>query len=267
MSRIKVLQKIGSLLRIIPDWIKVGVLFFLTFLTTTASGSLQNGSYPFDSWHDFAQGLLFSGPLLFILLSHELGHYLMCRRYRIAVTPPFFIPLPPNPFFLNIGTLGAFIRIKQIIPNRRILMEVASAGPLAGMAAALPIYIVGILTSPVMKIDPSAANFLYMGEPILTKIILYFHHYPLGPDMDIMLNSVAFAGWLGFLVTLLNLLPVGQLDGGHVVYSLFMKSHMKIAKIATVFIIILALFWPGWIIWALIITKVIGFRPHIYNPD
>ncbi|MFC1851498.1 site-2 protease family protein [candidate division CSSED10-310 bacterium] len=257
MGRVKLLKKIGHLLQAVPDWVKVSVLFSLTFVTTTASGSLQRGSYPFDSWADFSQGLLFSGPLLFILMSHEMGHYLMCRRHGVAVTPPFFIPLPP---YFFIGTLGAFIRIKQVIPNRKVLVEIAAAGPLAGMVAALPMFVVGILTSPLSNIDPQATNIIYEGKPLLTKIIMSLLYSSAGQDMDISLNAVAFAGWLGFLVTLLNLLPVGQLDGGHIVYALFQKHHYKVAQIATVMITCLALFWPGWIIWAIIITKLIGFK-------
>lgn len=239
------------ILQKIPDWYLAVFLFFVTLFTTTVMGSLLEMTNPFESWYDFSQGFFFSVPLLLILFAHEMGHYLMCRRHGIPATPPFFIP-----FFLMPGTLGAFIRIKGLIPDRRILLEVGAGGPLAGILVAFPIYAVGLVTSPHFPLSVLEGDVIYFGEPLLSKLISFLFLTDIPENHFIYWNSVAFAGWIGMLVTMLNLLPAGQLDGGHIMYALFRKHHERIARIMTITIVCLGIFWPGWIIWSIFIVKI-----------
>jgi len=230
-------------------------------------GAYHFRANPYASWHDVSQGLFFSVPLLMILLAHELGHYLMCRQHHISATPPYFIPFPPSPLFLIPGTLGAFIRIKQPIPDRAALLEVGAGGPLAGLLVAVPIYIAGLMTSPIVTMQPESEGLIYLGEPLLMRILQYLFVPTIAPGHEIMLNGIAFAGWFGFLVTLINLMPVGQLDGGHICYALFGRHQQRIARIVTSILICLVFFWPGWLLWVLLTRKMTGLNhpPTIFD--
>ncbi len=168
-------------------------------------------------------GLMYMASIMSILLAHEMGHYVMARRNRVFASLPYFIPMP----FLLFGTFGAVIVMKGRIRSRSALMEVGAAGPLAGMVVALPILIYGLSQSPVSPIPEDA---LIEGQSLLYMLLKRLVVGPIPDGMDVMLHPMAWAGWIGMLVTMLNLLPIGQLDGGHVFYALFGKTHEKVSR-------------------------------------
>lgn len=188
------------------------------------------------------EGIAFSTSLLSILFAHEMGHYLTCRRYGVDATLPFFIPAPP--LFLA-GTFGAFIKIRSAIPSRRALFDIGLAGPLAGFAVALPISVIGLIV-----ITPGPAHAgpgIIFNDPLLFKIVAKLLRVPLDPTSAI--NPYYMAAWIGLLVTSLNLMPVGQLDGGHGTFSVFgPKVHKIVGHVAFATVVILAVLgflWHG----------------------
>jgi membrane-associated protease RseP (regulator of RpoE activity) len=209
-----------------------------------------------------AQGAMFSGALLSILAAHEAGHYVACRRYGVDATLPFFIPAPP--LFLA-GTFGAFIKIKSPIPSRRALFDIGVAGPLAGFVVALPVALVGILTAqpaPVAAVAPGETAIVF-GDPLLMQLLAR----AFGSDLQIQLNPFYFAAWIGLLVTSLNLMPVGQLDGGHATYALFGKRlHAWTGGVAFVVMTTLAVlgwFWhssPSGFLYAVLLAVILRIR-------
>ncbi|MEA2626299.1 MAG: hypothetical protein QOD06_2344 [Candidatus Binatota bacterium] len=226
------------------------VLFAATLVTTTIAGAL-NANVPANRLLvEWRAGLPFSLSLMGILLAHEMGHYLMAKRHRVPATLPFFLPGPP----LLIGTFGAFIRMKASPRDRRALFDIGAAGPWAGFVVALPITIAGLAWSRVEPIPPELGGF-YFGDSLLFKALsaLIVGRIPYG--FDVVLHPVAMAGWFGLFVTALNLLPVGQLDGGHVIYSMFGRRHRVIARTFLVTILALGfLGWAGWFVWAVLVT-------------
>ncbi len=174
----------------------------------------------------FLHAAQFTGALLAILLAHEFGHYIAARLHKVDATLPFFIPLPVlSPF----GTMGAVIRMRSVIPTRRALFDIGAAGPLAGLALAIPLYAWGVAHSQVLPIDTTSEG-LQLGDSLLTLLLGHFFAPAIPAGSDLMLSPVAFAAWGGMLVTMLNLLPVGQLDGGHVAFSLFGPRQNRIAQ-------------------------------------
>jgi len=187
--------------------------------------------------------------LIGILLAHEMGHYLTCRYYKINATLPFFIPAPTL-----IGTMGAFIKIRSPIQKKHQLFDIGVAGPLAGFVLAVPAVIYGLSVSKVVPSLPQEGALLF-GEPLLMKIMGGFLFKGAASGYDVVVHPVAFAGWVGLLVTALNLFPIGQLDGGHVFYSLIGPRVRKYAKfILAAFIIMGVFLWVGWFVWALLIS-------------
>ncbi len=183
------------------------------FLATIAS----------TSW---VQSPLYSACLISILTAHEFGHYFAARHYRVPATLPFFIPAP---FFF--GTMGALIRMSPFIPNRRALFDIAAAGPLAGVVLAIPISFVGMLMSERIPIREDTPGVL-LGDPLLFQLFERIIYGPPGEDMHVLLHDAAFAGWVGLFVTALNLLPIGQLDGGHISYAVFGRRSLLVARTA-----------------------------------
>jgi membrane-associated protease RseP (regulator of RpoE activity) len=168
----------------------------------------------------------FTGALLGILLAHEFGHYIAARIHKVDASLPFFIPLPIlSPF----GTMGAVIRMRSVIPTRRALLDIGAAGPLAGLALAIPLYAWGAAHSQVVPLD-TAQSGLQLGDSLLLRALDHFFGPTVPVGSDIMLSPVAFAGWAGMFVTMINLLPVGQLDGGHVAFALFGPRQNRIAR-------------------------------------
>ena len=215
------------------------------------------------------EGATFSASLLAILFSHEMGHYLACRYYKVNATPPYFIPAPP--LFLA-GTFGAFIKIRSPIPSRRALFDIGLAGPLAGFVVALPIAVIGVLAAgtPV----PPGDHWIFFNDPLLFRSISKLAGKPLDPNTPT--NPYYMAAWIGLLVTSLNLMPVGQLDGGHGTFSLFgPRAHRIIGRLAFVSMAALAFlgFWwhgsPSGFLYAVLLAvmmKVPHPQPAVMEP-
>jgi len=257
----------------VREWLKHSSLFVLTFLTTTFAGIVIASPYPrvaepattgiigyvlYVPEYYFllvgafmtqaitnppllVAGLTFSIALLAILTAHEMGHYIACRRYGVEATLPFFIPAPP--LFLA-GTFGAFIKMKSPIPSRRALFDIGLAGPLAGFVALVPIAVVGVLN--LQTAPPLEGPGIIFNDPLLIRIIARFT----GANLAIaMPNPCYMAAWIGLLVTSLNLMPVGQLDGGHGMFALFgPRAHKQIGLVAFVtmaLVAVLGFVWYG----------------------
>jgi Zn-dependent protease len=236
-----------------PNWSVHLLLLFLTLLTTTGMGALHAGVNLIDEPNKFGVGLSYSLGLMLILGAHELGHYLTAKRHRIRVTPPYFVPVP-----FGLGTFGAFIKIKSLSPNRRATFDVAVAGPLAGLVFAIPALLIGIRHSHVVA--GTAPDMLHTGVQVGSSFLLaVLTKFGLGitaiEGQQLILHPLAFAGWIGLVVTALNLLPIGQLDGGHIAHAMFgPKWGHAVGVGALITLFALALFvWPGLMLWAWIV--------------
>ncbi len=207
------------------------------------------------------QSLIYSIAIMGILLAHEMGHYVMCRRYRIPATLPYFIPMPFSPF----GTWGAVIAMQQTIPDRRALFDVGAAGPIAGLFLAFPAIAIGLHFSTIIDPNTLGGSALSMGEPLVFQLIRYLVLGPLPPGMDVLIHPLAFAGWVGLFVTALNLLPVGQLDGGHIAYALLGQKSRYVFMAALLVFAISAIFYPGWILMLLLLTFLFFKHPPPFN--
>ena len=228
------------------NWLLFSILLTATLVTTFLAG-----------------GLLFSISLLLILGAHEFGHYWASKKNGVQSTLPYFIPAPP--IFIA-GTFGAFIQIKQRIPNRMVLMEIGAAGPIMGFVVALPMLILGLyLSSVTPSIGMGSINF---GSSLILNFCsqLVLGVDPSSPDINIHLHPIAFAGWIGMLITTLNLMPVGQLDGGHIIYAIAPGKHSAIGKIFFAGLFPLGYFWPGWFFWAAMIA-LMGFKTAPLKED
>ena len=219
------------------------LLLVATVVTTTVAGARIAGVEP-RSLVTYVAGLPFSVTLLAILLTHEAGHYLMCRRHGIAASLPYVLPAPP--FFL-LGTFGAVIRVRSRFPDRRALFDMGAAGPWAGFAIALPAMVLGLRLSSI-DTSPPHGPVMMLGDSLLTSTLI---RLVLDTDPDtVVLHPVAFAAWAGLLVTSLNLLPVGQLDGGHVLYAARGRRAVLVPGM-----LVATLLWlsvtgsPFWILW------------------
>lgn len=211
--------------------------------------------------HLLKDGVAFSASLLAILFSHEMGHYLACRYYKVDATLPYFIPAPP--VFLA-GTFGAFIKIRSPIPSRRALFDIGLAGPLAGFIVAVPLSVIGVLTvGPPM---PPHEHVIFFNDPLLFRLIAGVAGVPLDPNSPT--NPYYMAAWIGLLVTSLNLMPVGQLDGGHGIFAVFGgAAHRIVGRLAFVTVVVLALlgFWlhssPSGFLYAVLVAVLLRL-PH-----
>lgn len=222
------------------------VLFVVTALSTTLAGAMYVGG-PYESWLSFfLSGWVFSVPLMAILLVHEMGHFLAGRRRRLDITPPYFLPsIPP------LGTFGAFIKIRSPIPSREVLVEVGASGPVAGAFVAIPLLAVGLFLSEIRPevIQPAGLT-LTFGSSLILEILCLIRFGQFSFNMTVLLHPTAMAAWFGLFVTAMNLLPMGQLDGGHVVYALFGQRRAKIISF-TAFACMIPLgilYWPGWLV-------------------
>jgi membrane-associated protease RseP (regulator of RpoE activity) len=241
-------------------WGRNLVLFLLTIVSVFLVGGLRSVDLP-GGRSVLAivpgDGLRLAIGLLSILLAHEMGHYLTARYYGVDVTLPFFIPFPV-PGFSLVGTLGAFIRIKSPIPNRRALFDIGVAGPLAGFVLALPVLWLGIREATIQPLS-SPAEGLFLGEPLLFRFVTWLVHGSLGSNETLLMGRLGLAAWFGLLVTALNLMPIGQLDGGHVTFALLRARAHGISRIASWVCVGLIYFGPSWILWA-ILVRVLGRR-------
>jgi membrane-associated protease RseP (regulator of RpoE activity) len=227
------------------------LLFVLTIVSMLFAGALAEA--PDLRWvlrHPLA-GFPFAATLLSILAAHELGHYFTARRLGVSVSLPYFIPMPLSPF----GTMGAVIRTRGPTRNRRQILAIGAAGPLAGLAVAIPLLIYGLLNSNVepIPIQPGVwmeGNSLFYS---MVKFLIFGQVLP-RDGYDVFLHPVAFAAWAGLLVTALNLIPAGQLDGGHIAYALLGRGTRWLNRLAVVLAAILSVLWSGWLFWALILS-------------
>jgi membrane-associated protease RseP (regulator of RpoE activity) len=252
-------------------WSVHALLALATLVTTMMAGAVLAGTWPYlgslsdwMTWRGLDQlvpGWTYAAPLMAILLAHELGHYLMARRYAIDVSPPFFIPAPMYPFL--IGTLGAFIRLRSPPADRRQLFDVALAGPVAGLVVALPVLALGLgLSHPLPAPWPAGmyARFgdyvLVLGDSVATLGLRALLGPAGGAGLALELHPAAFAGWIGLLVTMFNLLPMGQLDGGHIVYAALRRWHRAMAMAVWLGLVVLSYWWPGWALWAVVVFLV-----------
>ncbi|MBP2673313.1 MAG: conserved rane protein of unknown function [Deltaproteobacteria bacterium] len=222
------------------------LLFLATFATTLVAGAFLAGGNPFVRISDLASGLMFNLPLLSILGVHEMGHYTAARRHSVVTTPPYFIPflpIPPLP-----GTMGAVIKLKSPFPDRNALMDIGSAGPLAGVVVAIPVLAAGLALSEIRRSTGITGSEL--GESLLFKLLSRAVLGEVPAGHDVLLHPVGYAGWLGLYITMLNLIPAGQLDGGHIAYALFGGRYGRIARFIP-FVLLLMGFWGGgWFVWA-----------------
>lgn len=258
------------------------ILFVLTLLSVLFTGAMYGyeGEAPEDllatlgmMLKNLGAGWPFAISMLAILAAHEFGHYLVGRYHKTEVTLPYFIPLP----FSLLGTMGAFIQIKSPPRNRRVLLDIAIAGPLAGLVVAVPVLLLGLYLSDVGRIQGQGLlegnSILYLLAKFMVKRqwlpqpltygglppLLYWLRYvftgmpiPLG-GMDVQLHPVAWAGWAGLLVTAMNLIPAGQLDGGHILYVLLGKRVKKIFPFLLAAVALMGMVWNGWLLWAFLL--------------
>lgn len=271
-----------------PNYLLAGALFLATLFTTTVLGTgFYLGSrtdvvvaVPLWLHPDtiravlgqpplLAVGLRFALPALFILLCHELGHYLACRHYRLPATLPYFLPAP-----IGVGTFGAFIRIRGPLRTKRELFDVGIAGPLAGFAALLPFLVLGIAWSTpvaIRVVEPpelSSMSLFLPGQGLLQSALVRLVHGPLPPGTVLDLHPFAMAAWLGLFATMLNLIPLGQLDGGHILYAAAGRSQRRLAWPIWLGLLTLGTFsWWGWLFWCTV-TLVLGLRhPPVLDED
>jgi membrane-associated protease RseP (regulator of RpoE activity) len=264
-------------------WVNL-LLFALTVLSVMFAGTLSSYQGPLpNTFKGQIMALIthlwvgwpFAVSLLGILLAHEFGHYFVGKAHGAAVSLPYFIPLPLSP----LGTMGAFIQMKQLPRNKRALFDLAIAGPLAGLGVAIPVLLFGLSRSHLSPITAAQGSFvegnsiLYLlakfavfgkllpqvpnlsGLPLLFHWISYFfiaQPSPVG-SLDVMIDPIAWAGWAGLLVTFLNLIPAGQLDGGHVIFTVFGRRVNRIIPFILAATVLLGFFWSGWWLWAFLI--------------
>ena len=247
------------------------VLFVLTLTSSIYWGCIQYQQFyseelrsvltsnPFEAPSALLGGLPFGIAVIAILLAHEMGHYLTCRHYGIEASLPYFLPLPPPNLVPTLlpGTMGAVIRIRGAITSRRALFDIAVAGPIAGWVAALPILAYGLSQSRVVSTIEIETSGLYLtlGEPLLWGPMARFFGPEIGPSQDLVMHPLAFVGWFALLITAMNLLPVGQLDGGHLLYSLVPRWHRALSFTVLILMFFAGFrFFPGWILFAVIVS-------------
>jgi membrane-associated protease RseP (regulator of RpoE activity) len=265
------------LLKLILDYSKVKkentrinlVLFLITIVTTTLTGAMLVGSDPFLTLQGLIKGIPYSIAILSILGAHEMGHYLYAKKYRIYATLPYFIP-----FFIpafNIGTLGAFIKMRSPIPDKKALFDVGIAGPIAGLIASLFFLFLGFNLLPDLEgvkeyvgqmheWSDSGVDALTLGNPLLFDLIRTIMGGEHLPMYEVYHFPFIFAGWLGLFVTALNLMPIGQLDGGHISYALLGKKAKYVAIGAFIALALLNFYSLNWILWTVLILLVIRLK-------
>jgi membrane-associated protease RseP (regulator of RpoE activity) len=242
-------------------WGRHLVLFVLTAISVFLTGALRMAPEPARGPAlvlDVGEGLKLAGALLSILMAHEMGHYLACRYYRVDATLPFFIPAP----LVNslVGTLGALIRIRGPIPHRRALFDIGIAGPLAGFVVCLPVLWLGVGEAQLVPGEPGPGGLL-LGEPLLFQWAVLGLRGATPDGLTLALGPLGLAAWFGLFVTALNMIPVGQLDGGHVTYALGPGKAVLISRLGIVACLALLYFHPFWLVWSLLLL-VLGRRRH-----
>jgi len=243
-------------------WINI-ILFLVTIITTMLSGAIlfieeNENLMDIFQMEKMLNGLIFfSLPLLSILGIHELGHYFTSRRYGVASSLPFFIPIPPNPV-LPLGTMGAVISMREPIPDRKALLDIGVAGPIAGFLVSIPVLIIGLKISSLIALSEIPKGAPLLGDNLLI-IILSNLIFKIPAGYTLSLHPTAFAGWVGLLVTAINLLPAGQLDGGHVARAVLKEKHRYASFATIIFLAGLTFFGMGnWLFLLLLLVFLIG---------
>ncbi|HEX9887538.1 MAG TPA: site-2 protease family protein [Longimicrobiales bacterium] len=269
-------------------WWLHGLLLAATMVTTLMSGALMMGIDPMGTssfrvgtlWIPYPtevdlgrllEGAPFAFPFVGVLLAHEMGHYAMALRHRIRATPPYFIPFPA--YFSVVGSLGAFIRIKGPIVRRSVLLDIGAAGPVASFLTSVPLVIWGLSMSQTAPgsadvltpfVVPFAGEALWVGNSLAMSLLAL----PVLPDglgvHPVVLHPAAFAGWLGLFVTALNLLPMGQLDGGHILHALEPRWQARAGRLFLLSLLPLGFMWWGWWVWA--VAAVLVNRGRMRHP-
>jgi membrane-associated protease RseP (regulator of RpoE activity) len=249
-------------------WGRHLLLFVLTVASVFFVGGLRIVSVPGGPAVfalDVADGARLVAGLLSILVAHEMGHYLAARYYRVDATLPFFIPLP-LPGVSLVGTLGAFIRIRGPIPHRRALFDIGVAGPLAGFLVCLPVLWLGVREATLRPLAADAGG-IFFGEPLAFQWMARLVHGAIPDSQTLVMGQFGLAAWFGLLVTALNLMPIGQLDGGHVTFALLRERARLISTVGSWVCVALVYFGPNWILWA-ILVRVLGRRhPSTLDDD
>ncbi len=237
------------------------ILFAATFVTTTVAGAIQQGINPLTDPPAILRGLPFSITLMAILIVHEMSHYMASRFHGVRATLPFFIPAPSI-----IGTFGAVIQMKGAIWDRRTLLDIGASGPIGGFVLALPALVAGFAMSQVAPAGGGEGG-LILGDSLLVSLVGSLTLGKLPPGAGVNLHPVAFAGWIGMFVTSLNLLPVGQLDGGHISKALFPARSDIIARVTHMALVVLGIFyWEGWLFWGLVLVFLGVRHPPVLLP-
>jgi len=251
------------------------LLFVLTIVTTTLVGADQYVGFLADFRRGpisvplpglLLRGFWYSGTILAILGCHELGHYFACRYYNVDASLPFFLPVPIS----ITGTLGAFIRIREPIPQKRMLFDIGIAGPIAGFLVAVPALFIGVAMSHVVRV-PAEFVGLELGEPLLFKLASWLLWGTTPNGYSLNLHPMAFAAWFGMLATALNLFPIGQLDGGHISYAVLGPRSTYVTFVMLAVAIVLTYFSASWIVWTgllMVMLFMVGPRhPRVFDED
>ena len=271
---------LGGAVRIRRAFPTVNLLLFLATVGSTlfAGSAFSASAVDARTWGElFYAGVPFAASLLGILVAHEMGHFITARYHKVDASWPYFIPVP-----IGIGTFGAVIRMRGRIPTRDALIDIGASGPLAGFVVAVPLLIYGITLSPIVEV-PAEPNFLFGNlsaiklltgwisgqwpwihewpmepQPLLYVLIKHFV-FQLAPGQDVMVHPVAYAAVIGLFVTALNLIPVGQLDGGHIAYAIFGRRARTVGRMAFVLLLLMTLFSSvSWLVWLLLVGKFVG---------
>lgn len=237
-------------------------LFLLTFVSTLAVGALHVGVDIVEKPQDIFQGLPFSLSLLSILLVHEFAHYLTSRHHGIDASLPYFIPAPTL-----FGTLGAFIKMRSGITTKNALMDIGASGPIAGFLVSIVAVIVGLYYSEIRALPFQSDEMMVLGDSLLFIVLTKIVIGSIPDTYGLYLHPVAFAGWIGFFVTSLNLIPAGQLDGGHIAYAILGEKHRWLSKIIIGVLVLLGYFFQGWLIWAALLFILGSKHPPILFPE
>ena len=278
----------GTLGALRPPLLNI-LLFLLTFASAFLAGSALKDTQLPDPTRDemLRHGLGFALALLFIMLAHEMGHFFLARRHGVDATWPFFIPAP---LLSVIGTLGAVIRLRSLPRTRRALIDIGAAGPIVGFVATMPVLILGLRWSTVVPVEPQTPHWTLfeallqwfqqgtwpplreafdLGYPLGMSILQDLVVGPLPEGKTLALHPIAVAGWFGFLLTALNLLPLGQLDGGHVLFGAAPRLHRLLGPPLAAVLLGLGIFtaFPGWILWGLLMGLGLGMHPRLSEPE
>jgi len=242
-------------------WINL-VLFVLTLCSTMIVGAMQAGVDIFSEPVRIYRGLPFSLTLLTILLAHEFSHYIASRMHGVEASLPYFIPAPTL-----FGTLGAFIAMRSRITTKNALLDIGASGPLAGFIISVIAVMAGLAYSDLI-VPQAGKEVIELGDSILFRALSKIVIGNVPDSAEIYLHPVAFAGWIGLFVTSLNLIPVGQLDGGHIAYAVFGAMHERFSKVLIGIMVVFGIFlFTGWLVWAVLLIFLGLKHPPIYYPE